>query len=266
MIGWFLIFFGAATFLLGWYNSTIGDDNLNLNLNLYHFIFFLPGIIFSPGIFIFIKFLAISKPKNDFVQSESMYGSRGEAILEAAPQMILQLYVVLVSMKPSENQFFSIITSAATLSLPNIEQFISARSGTFGFQLVIKNIFVFLPASLFKVLAISIICLYFTGWIMLVILCIVILLSVCILLVNRCYEWEVSKDLQLSLECILLSWLTLTSLGKDKRATIYRLWSTLITTFIYILILTAILVICNVDPNIGVIWSRQVAAALMKRN
>ena len=52
----------------------------------------------------------------------------------------------------------------------------------------------------------------------------------------------------------MLSWLTLTSLGTDKRATGYRLWSALIITFLYILILTTILVICNVDPNIGVIW------------
>ena len=55
-----------------------------------------------------------------------------------------------------------------------------------------------------------------------------------------------------SLECILLCWLTMTSLGTDKRATVYRLWSTLIITVIYIIILTTMLVICN--PSIGVIW------------
>ena len=32
MIGWFLIFLGAAMFLLGSYNSTMGDDGLILNL------------------------------------------------------------------------------------------------------------------------------------------------------------------------------------------------------------------------------------------
>ena len=131
MIGWFLIFLGTSTTLLGCYNSTIGDGSLNLNR--YHFIFFLPLMLFSPWIFVCIKFLAILKPNNKFVQSQSIYGSRGEAILEAAPQMILQLYGVLLSMKPSMNQTFSIITSAATLSLPNIENYVSARARNFGF-------------------------------------------------------------------------------------------------------------------------------------
>ena len=93
MIGWFLILFSAAMILLGWYNSTIGDGTLNLNR--YHFMFFLPIILASPVIFISIKLLAALKPNNEFVQSQSIYGSRGEAILEAAPQMILQLCSML---------------------------------------------------------------------------------------------------------------------------------------------------------------------------
>ena len=196
MIGWFLIFLGAAMFLLGCYNSTMGDDGLILNLipNKYLFIFFLPLIFFSPVIFVFIKLLAILKPNNEFIQSQSVYGSRGEAILEAAPQMILQLYGVLLTMNPSMNQTFSIITSAATLSLPNIENFVSARGGIFGFQAIIKNILVFLPACLFKVLTISIICVFFSGWIALFIFCIVILMSVCVLTVIRCYNLPYFKD------------------------------------------------------------------------
>ena len=145
-----------------------------------------------------IKLLAILKPYNEFIQSQSVYGSRGEAILEAAPQMILQLYGVLLSMNPSINQISSIITSAATLSLPNIENYVCARARNFGFQEIIKNILVFLPACLFKVLTISIISAFFSGWIMLILFCKVILMTVCVLIITRCYDLEVFKDPQQS--------------------------------------------------------------------
>ena len=61
--------------------------------SLFHYILFIPLLILSPGIFICIKLLAIFKVDNKLLHSQSTYGSRGEAILEAAPQLGLQLYI-----------------------------------------------------------------------------------------------------------------------------------------------------------------------------
>ena len=49
----------------------------------------------SPIIFIIIKFIAIFKPKNKLIQSQAKNVEKGEAILEASPQLILQIYSVI---------------------------------------------------------------------------------------------------------------------------------------------------------------------------
>ena len=139
---------------------------------------FVPLLIISPAIFIIIKLLAIFKSGNTLLQIQATYGSRGEGILEAAPQLSLQLYIVLLSLKPTQNQVLSILTSAATISLPNIENFVSSRGGEFGFKPITKNIWVFLPASLFKILSVSLLAVFLRGWVILLIVAIIILVFV----------------------------------------------------------------------------------------
>ena len=124
--------------------------------SLIHHIMFIPLVFFSPAIFIVIKFMAIFKSENTLLQSQATYGSRGEGILEADPQLGLQMYIVLLSLAPTKKQVLSILTSAATLSLPNIENFVTARGGEFGFKPIVKNIWIFFPASLFKISSIAI--------------------------------------------------------------------------------------------------------------
>ena len=168
--GWFLICLGAAVFVLGWINVFSGCDDYKVDK--YHFLRFIPLLICSPGIFIIIKLLAILKANNQFIQSQATYGSRGEALLEAAPQLGLQLYIILLSMSATDKQLLSIITSSATISLPCIESYISARGGEFGLKSIIKNILVFLPACLFKIMSVSILAVFLRGWAILLILAI----------------------------------------------------------------------------------------------
>ena len=53
------------------------------------------------------------------------------------------------------------------------------------------------------------------------------------------------------MECVFLSWATLTNLGNSKRAAFFRLVSTFLITVIYTVILTVFLIICNTNVMDG---------------
>ena len=250
IMGWFIIVLGLAgvfgVFVLGFSRPSV-----------LHFVLFIPLLIFSPAIYIFIKLLAVFEAQNMFIQSQSTYMSRGEAIFEATLQLILQLIVTMITMNPTLPQIFSIITSVATLSLPSIESYVTARGRDFGFDSIIANIAVFLPASLFKVLSVSIIFLFFNiyqpffifGFLAPYLL---------LLLYFRVCRYNKMRDFMQS-EYVLLHAVTLASLGTSKLDAILRTWLTLLFTILYTIILSSILVICYVDPDIvpvkGVGWA-----------
>ena len=101
--GWFLVSLGGAVF--GVVNGVSGVFDSIFVVDINHFLFFIPLLTLSPGIFIFIKLQAImKKADNKFVQRQATYGNRAEAILEAAPQLCLQLYIIFlnVSHAPTE--------------------------------------------------------------------------------------------------------------------------------------------------------------------
>lgn len=275
VIGWFLLFLGGPTSGLGLINKHSGFYIYD-SPSLLHYIFFFPLLILSPVIFIFIKILAIIQEENRFLKSQSSYGSRGEAILEAAPQLGVQIYIALLTMKPSLNQKLSILTSAATISLPIIETYVSARGMDFGFKSIIQNVLVFVPASLFKVASVSIIGVFLNGWAIPLFIGVIILVLFCLLSIEKFTDLGMGlRDLGLSrgglsltqsssmvtlvssvrkhqlIECIFLSWMTLTNLGKSKRARVYRLVSTFLITAIFSVILTVFLIICNTSVSDG---------------
>ena len=247
IMGWFMIILGLAVLGLGLCTClfVFGFSRPSV----LHFCLFIPLMILSPPIFIFTKLLAVFEAKNKFIQSQSTYGSRGEAILEAAPQLCLQVSAAMLTMDPSFNQIFSIITSVATLSLPNIENYVTARGKEFGFDSIIKNIAVFLPASLFKVLSFSIICVFFRAYTFGFVIGFVALYWLLLLYFRVC-RYNMMKDFMKS-EYVVLHWLTLGSLGTSKMDAILRSWFTLLFTIIYTIILLAILVVCYMDPEKG---------------
>ena len=259
MIGWFVIILGSGILGISLLHLGNGGDGECL-----HYFMFIPLVIFSPVIFIIIKFLAILKSGNTLLKSQSTWGTRGEVILEAAPQLGLQLYIVMLTLNPRKSQVLSILTSAATLSLPNIENFVVARGGDFGFKSAVKNILVFIPASLFKILSVSLLGLFLRGWLILIIVVIIVLLYATVLITFRYYNLPRKvDDAQQAGEC-LLAWLTLVGLGKRKSAALFRLFSTLLITIIYSLILVIIMIICNVNPNSGYVYGAVLAWSDLK--
>ena len=266
VIGWFVLFFGGPASGLGWLNQHSGGLSGDYRPSRYHYIFFIPLLILSPVIFISIKFMAILK-EGRLLRSQSSYGSRGEAILEAAPKLGVQLYISLFTMKPSLSQKLSILTSAATISLPVIETYVSTRGMDFGFKAIIQNCLVFLPTCLFKVLSVPIIGVFLNGWAIPLFFGVIFILFVCLFIIEKSSDMGVAKVTkshttasltlvssdrkQQLMECVFLSWMTLTSLGKTKRAAIFRLISTILITTIYSIILSVFLIICNTDASAG---------------
>ena len=153
VMGWFLMSAGvpmlALSILLIFIQSREEESEKGINvLTLVpQFIIFPFLLPFVPLIFIVTKLLSVLKPKNNFLRSQATIGSRGEAILEAAPQFVLQCQVVFLSLSPTWLQLISITTSAFVLGLPNIEHYVTTRSEEFGPKSILKNIAVFLPAS-----------------------------------------------------------------------------------------------------------------------
>ena len=242
IVGWFMILAGLS--------GVLGVLVLGFSRpSVFHFVLFIPLMILSPSIFIFIKLLAVFETQNVFIQSQSTYMSRGEAIHEAAPQLILQLCIALITMNPTPQQIFSIITSALTLSLPSIESYVTARGREFGFDSIIKNIAVFLPASLFKILSISIIGIFFGPYTIAFLIGFVALYWI-LLLYFRVSLSNKMRDFMQS-EYVAFHWLTLGSLGASKMDAVLRSWGTLLFTIIYTIILSVILVVCYVDPDMG---------------
>ena len=245
IVGWFIIIFGLAgvfgVFVLGFSRPSV-----------LHFVLFIPLLFLSPAIYIFIKLLAVFEAKNTFIQSQSTYMSRGEAILEAGPQLFVQL-IVAMSGDPTPQQIFSIITSVLTLSLPSIERYVTARGGEFGFDSIIKNIAVFLPASLFKPLSWSIIAYFFCMYAPALFSIVIFTPYLLLLLYFRVCRFNMMRDFMQS-EYVFLHWVTVASLGTSKMDAVLRTWLTLFFTIINSIILLVILVICYVDPDIVTIY------------
>ena len=288
---------------------------------------------FAPFIYIFLKGVGILKPRNQLLKAQSTLGGRGESILEAAPQFALQCYIILSELTPPGwIKWFSICTSALTISLKNIEHYVTARleeekkgkrnkneefggifkfkmqysksqqelklkpkekclvnpstdtfeefctrnsieltsrgltsmelasfelksnDETFGPMSILKNIAVFFLASLFKILILSIFCVFFKGGTMVIIVGHVIVLRVSLwLCIRACsHKWShllEEKHWVRELGESYLGWLTITNLGVGKAAAFLRLVTTLYCTIAHTITLTVILAICNTDPS-----------------
>ena len=203
----------------------------------------------SPLIYIIIKLLAVFKSENKFIQAQSRLTSQGEAVLEATPQFVLLLYVVMTTLSPTNAQIFSLVTSSLTLSLPNIERYVIARDEEYGFKSILKNISVFLTFSMFKVLSIAVMFRFF-GILSFGLLFIeIVLVAITMGILNCCFKLE-SKGFTLGLESIFLGWLTMTNLQHCKGAAFARLVSSIVTLIYKSLIVEAIILIKNYDPSI----------------
>ena len=234
LLGLVLFFLGLGFFFLGWvlyasskrklfsfYYKNCFVERISMIMII---IFLLP---ISPIIFLIVKLMAIFKPNCPFIQAQARMGSRGEAVLEATPQFGLQLYVVLTTLKLKPLTIFSIATSALSLSLPNIEKYVTARSQEYGFRTILTNIPVFLTFSLFKVLSVTIVWRFFNaisfGLIFIEIMLVAIFMGIFKICFNLEKKWFIR-----GLESVFLGWLTMTNQENSKGAAFARFVSSMV--------------------------------------
>ena len=106
-----LVFLGGGMFFLGLIMVAQSFKSLSVLRSLFSLSdFLISGFLFpllltlSPLIFICLKLISLLKPNNKLLKAQSKMGSRGESILEAAPQFALQCYIVLLSLSPTGSQ------------------------------------------------------------------------------------------------------------------------------------------------------------------
>ena len=94
-IFWFLTFVSLGILINSLVNLRGRFKKLSLWRNIGKILLFPILVAFSPAIFILIKLLAAFKNKNKLIVHQNRWCLTGESVLEATPQLCLQLYIVL---------------------------------------------------------------------------------------------------------------------------------------------------------------------------
>ena len=171
VLGVIMAVLGAGTMYLGQVQlgSRIEDEDVKLKDVLKKWLIFLVYpilILVSPLILFYIKLKSACKPNNLKIKKQAKSASVGESILEAAPQYCLQLYVVLTTWEASWKQWFSITTSALSLSLANLDKFLTNIGKELGPNIDTARCFLIMFLnSMFKVMSVAIFCVLYRGFI-----------------------------------------------------------------------------------------------------
>ena len=169
---------------------------------------------------------------------------------ESTPQLCFQLYILLSSLKPSWTASISMITSALSLSVPNIEKFLHSR-GKVDIWNILKYLPIFFFNSIFKVASLSIIFVFFKV-LSLAFFPLHVILNIMFgarMKRNHFLLNETSNDLNQQGCEVLLSCFTTTNLQHTRVAGLYRLQNTYLCLVTKSLILITIAAICNIAPD-----------------
>ena len=205
----------------------------------------------TPFISILIKFLCVFKPENTIIKNQHRTCSRAESMLESTPQLMLQMYIVLVTLAPTNLQLFAILTSSISICVPNIEKYLVSKKMEFDLKSILKNVHIFSTASFFRALTFSVTVvvfswyapiLYFLFWLSLFFWLLVAMI------ISRRNPYRRLKDIA---ECMFLSWFTLTNLQNTKTAAICRLVSSIYQTvyFTFPLLFAKDFISFNLSPE-----------------
>ena len=153
VFGWFLFFLGVGTYFIGFgqcgAKEAFNFHNLDLGKKmLYPFL-----VTVSPIIIIVLKFLPMVR-NSKLIQNMAKVASEGEVVFESAPQLTLQLYIVLSTLNQNGWTWFSITTSILSLlvSLVHSQYIENLPENTW--KDYIKSAIVILPNMIFRVLSI----------------------------------------------------------------------------------------------------------------
>ena len=161
------LFIGGGMITMGVFLSTF-DEDINLQKLLPESLVYFVLFIFSPLIFVVIKFLAFLRPDNEFIIFQTLFISMGEVKLESTPQLCLQFYIMLLSCNPTWKQILSCITSIFAIMIILTYKFVTHAFGEMD-ELGVEKFFLYffkygfsiiLPNALFRILSISLMALF----------------------------------------------------------------------------------------------------------
>ena len=114
----------------------------------------------SPIIYIVLKFLPMVR-NSKLIQNMGKVASEGEVLFESAPQLTLQLYIILSTLDPNGWTWFSITTSSLSLLVALVHSQYIENLLNSSWRDYVKSTIVILPNMIFRILSLRYISSYF---------------------------------------------------------------------------------------------------------
>ena len=153
VFGWFLVILGSGTNFIGYFQLWKPElPRPGLSDNIYKAVLFPILVALSPVIFIIMKFLPTVR-NSKLIQNMVKVASDGEVLFESAPQLTLQLYIVLSHLNPDGWAWFSITTSSLSLLFSLVYSQYIENLREHSWRDYVKSVIVILPNMLFRILS-----------------------------------------------------------------------------------------------------------------
>ena len=107
-------------------------------------------VVFSPLVLIMMKILQLIR-NTELIQNMVKVASEGEVLFESAPQLTLQLYVVLSKLNPDGWTWFSITTSILSLLISFVHSQYIENLQEESEKKYVKSAMVMLPNIIFRI-------------------------------------------------------------------------------------------------------------------
>ena len=253
----FLLVFGFGFFFIGLIRNSTGYQKRDASTEsrmeffkrrvghvkkVWHIFFIYPFLVLvAPFIFLSINLQALLRPDNAFIKEQAKLSCLGESVLEATPQFCLQLYVVLSTWNATWLQLSSITTSVITLSLANLDKFLLHNKNIeLGLNIdTVKYFPIMFLNSAFRIVTIALLATIFHINSLLIFVNIWAVAGIIFYGTYKCSgKMKMEKESEV-VECMALSFYTMTNLDNTKAARLFRKLSTYFYVIVYSLMMVS---------------------------
>ena len=237
-------------------DTTNGYEHSYLTLS--HKAFYPVWILFSPIVLLCYKLRAVF-PHSSFVRLQRQIIYQSEALLEATPQLCLQLYILFdrSDRRPNLVQLISIVSSGLALCLPAVEKYLIEKTGK---QAQISEQILYFPlfciTTIFRVTSISLLLIFFSScvWTLLFLLLNSLLLTFLLRKLETRSLGGSCSDVSPAREGVTNAMMRVTNLEASPVSCWWRRVTFVYYLGLYTFLLTTILLICNLYPSTSV-WA-----------
>ena len=207
-------------------------------------------LLLSPALVLLIKLRTIL-PHNTHLGKQKQGLNLGESSLEAAPQLALQVYIILTRADrwPTNFQLAAMFASLASLALPSIEIFLTSRHEDTGMKNKAKYWPVFFTNTVFRVFSLGIITSVVKYWAFSIWVLnynwILLEMIFSQFFLRYCCRRKTNDNRRRGVDSCMLSPLTVTNLENNSTDLRYRRFFAYWIFALYTLVLLGMLVLCN---------------------